>query len=161
MIDRSVSHLNDRLLNYGPRVQSTLDRLGQFKKVENTYLSIFQALGGLGVLLGTLGLLIVVLRNLWERKKEQAILGAVGFSLEQLQTLAIRENMRIIFLGLSLGFLAGLLGLIPVLSGNATNVSIYNIIGFGVSLLIFSFFSLFLAVRIGLPHFQIQSLRNE
>ena len=161
LIDRSVSHLNDRLLNYGPRVQSTLDRLGQFKKVENTYLSIFQALGGLGVLLGTLGLLIVVLRNLWERKKEQAILGAVGFSLEQLQTLAIRENMRIIFLGLSLGFLAGLLGLIPVLSGNATNVSIYNIIGFGVSLLIFSFFSLFLAVRIGLPHFQIQSLRNE
>ena len=73
----AVAHLEDRLLNYGLRSESTLDRLKKLKQVENTYLSIFQALGALGVLLGTVGLFVVVLRNLWERREEQAILLAL------------------------------------------------------------------------------------
>jgi len=35
---------------------STPEKLAAFHRVENTYLSTFQALGGLGLLLGTLGL---------------------------------------------------------------------------------------------------------
>ena len=52
MVDPVVGHLKERLLNYGARVQSTHERMGQFRMVENTYLSIFQALGGMGVLFG-------------------------------------------------------------------------------------------------------------
>ena len=66
--DRSTSHLEDRLFNYGVQSQATSSRLAAFDEVENTYLSIFQVLGGMGVLLGSLGLLIVILRNLWERR---------------------------------------------------------------------------------------------
>jgi hypothetical protein len=36
--------------------------LAEFNTVENTYLSIFQVLGGLGLLLGSAGLGIVVAR---------------------------------------------------------------------------------------------------
>ena len=47
--------------------------------VENTYLSTFQALGGLGLILGSLGLAVVLLRSVWERRGELALLRALGF----------------------------------------------------------------------------------
>src|SRR5262249_51542663 len=50
------------------------DRLADFLAVQNTYLSTFQALGGLGLLLGTLGLGTVLLRNVLERRSEIALL---------------------------------------------------------------------------------------
>ena len=38
--------------------------------MENTYLSTFQTLGGLGLVLGTFGLAAVLLRNVLERRRE-------------------------------------------------------------------------------------------
>ena len=49
-----------------------LEKLAELQKVENTYLSIFQGLGGLGMLIGTCGLGLVVVRNLVERGHEFA-----------------------------------------------------------------------------------------
>src|SRR6185295_18791670 len=54
-------------------------RLEDYLAVENTYLSTFQALGGLGLLLGSLGLAVVLLRSVWERRGEMALLRALGF----------------------------------------------------------------------------------
>ena len=45
-------------------------RLAQFNAVQNTYLNTFQVLGGLGLLLGSAGLGVVVLRNVLERRNE-------------------------------------------------------------------------------------------
>ena len=47
--------------------------------------SIFQLLGGLGLLLGSVGLGVVVLRNVLERRGELAILRAVGFRRRSLR----------------------------------------------------------------------------
>jgi putative ABC transport system permease protein len=157
----AVNHLSDRLFNYGVRIESTINRLNQFKQVENTYLSIFQSLGGMGVLLGTIGLFVVVVRNLWERRKEQAILGALGFSLEELQKMSIYENMPIVIKGLCLGIGAGLLGVLPVYKSNLLNLSFLSITLFCLCLLVFSFLCLFYAVRIGLRQIPFDELRNE
>ena len=46
--------LEERLSAYGFDVSSTIDRLAHFHQVENTYLSTFQSLGGLGLFLGVL-----------------------------------------------------------------------------------------------------------
>ena len=54
-------------------------RLAAFHRVENTYLSTFQSLGGLGLVLGTIGLAAVLLRNVLERRRELALLRAVGY----------------------------------------------------------------------------------
>lgn len=161
MSHMAMDHLKDRLFNYGVRFQSVLDRLNQFKLVQNTYLSIFQALGGLGVLLGTFGVFIIVLRNLWERRKEQAILGAVGFSLGQLKSIAWKENARIIFMGLFLGLGAGLLGLIPAINSGFEDLSLISVFGFGACLFLFSYLSLFIAVQVGLRQIPFDSLRYE
>ena len=63
--------LEDRLADYGFDVQATSERLANFHRVENTYLSTFQMLGGLGLLLGTLGMAAVLLRNVFERRRER------------------------------------------------------------------------------------------
>ena len=135
--------------------------MGQFRMVENTYLSIFQALGGMGVLLGTIGIFVLVLRNLWERRQEQAILEAIGFSLAHLQNIAMNENKRVIWAGLVLGLLAGLFGLIPAMVEQKQNLSPISVLGFGASLLAFSYLSLFLAVQIGLKQQPFDALRDE
>ena len=63
-----------------PTRRPTAERLAEFHRVENTYLSTFQTLGGLGLLLGTIGLAAVLLRNVLERRRELALLGAVGYA---------------------------------------------------------------------------------
>ena len=47
-------------------VNKTADKLAAYLSVENTYLTTFQALGGLGLVLGSLGLAVVLLRSIWE-----------------------------------------------------------------------------------------------
>ncbi len=67
-------------------------RLNAFNAVQNTYLSTFQVLGGLGLLLGSAGLGVVVLRNVQERRGELALLLAVGFRRRALQWLVLSEH---------------------------------------------------------------------
>jgi ABC-type antimicrobial peptide transport system permease subunit len=83
--------------------------------VENTYLGIFQALGGLGLLLGSLGLGIVVLRNVLERRNELALMQAVGFRSSQLQRLVLSEHWLLVVLGLVLGLGAAFSAISPAL----------------------------------------------
>ena len=53
--------------------------LPSFLAVQNTYLSTFQSLGALGLLLGTVGLAVVQLRSVLERRGELALMRAGGF----------------------------------------------------------------------------------
>ena len=55
----------------------TRDKVAAYQAVIGAYLSTFQLLGGLGLLLGVLGLAVVVLRAVWERVGELALLRAV------------------------------------------------------------------------------------
>ena len=71
--------LEEGLGRYGFDVSSTAERLASYHAVEDTYLSTFQALGGMGLLLGTLGLAVVLLRTVWERRSELALLRALGY----------------------------------------------------------------------------------
>src|SRR5206468_6409290 len=72
--------LEEQLSDFGFDVVSTSERLASFHRVENTYLSTFQTLGGLGLVLGTLGLATVLLRNVLERRRELALLRAIGYN---------------------------------------------------------------------------------
>ena len=71
--------------------------------MQNTYLSTFQLLGGLGLILGSFGLGAVVLRNLQDRRKEWAILAAVGFSSRRLRGLVCLEHLALLVIGLLMG----------------------------------------------------------
>ena len=69
--------------------------------MENTYLSTFQSLGGLGLILGTIGLAAVLLRNVLERRGEMALLRAVGYRRQTLAMMLVAEHLLLMVSGLA------------------------------------------------------------
>jgi len=119
--------LEDRLSDFGFDVSSTDERLANFHRVENTYLSTFQMLGGLGLALGTLGMAAVLLRNVFERRRELALLRAVGYNSSHFAAMVITENVLMLCCGLAVGFICALLAIAPVLferGGRLPNISL-------------------------------------
>jgi ABC-type antimicrobial peptide transport system permease subunit len=110
------SLLEANLAERGFEVTPTAHRLEAYWAVENTYLATFQALGGLGVVLGALGLAVVLLRTIWERRGELALLRALGFRHRALGWLVLAENCFLLVLGLGVGTLAALLAVVPHLA---------------------------------------------
>jgi ABC-type lipoprotein release transport system permease subunit len=108
--------LEEGMSDLGARVTPTAERLAQFHRVENTYLSTFQTLGGLGLLLGTFGLATVLLRNVLERKRELALLGAVGFRRAHVMTMVVAENVLLLVAGLAAGALSAALAIAPAVA---------------------------------------------
>lgn len=120
--DAIQSYLENNLGNQGFSIVATAQRLQAYLAVENTYLATFQALGGLGLLLGALGLAIVLLRGVWERRGELALLRALGFAKDRLAWLVLAENLFLLVLGLGAGTLAALLAVAPHLLGSGASV---------------------------------------
>ena len=106
--------LEDRLTDFGFDVVPTSERLANFHRVENTYLSTFQMLGGLGLLLGTLGLAAILLRNILERRRELALLRAVGYNSSHFTLLVIAENALLLCSGLAIGVVSAALAIAPI-----------------------------------------------
>lgn len=108
--------LSQALSDMGLDLSSSKDRLAEFLAVENTYLSIFQVLGGLGLILGSIGLGVLVLRNVLDRQGELALLRAVGFSRKRIRSLIFQEHCLLFLVGVGGGCLAGLLAIYPHLA---------------------------------------------
>jgi len=108
--------LEDGLRDYGFDARPAGERLAQFHRVENAYLSTFQALGGLGLLLGTLGLAAVLIRNVLEARSQLALLQAVGYQPRHLARMVVAENLLLLVLGTGIGVAAALVAIAPVLA---------------------------------------------
>jgi hypothetical protein len=104
------------LAKQGPEVAQSRERVAVFMAVENTYLTTFQLLGGFGLLLGSLGLAVVLLRNVWERRGELALLRALGYRHTDLGQLILSENVLLLLLGLAVGTAAAALSVTPHLA---------------------------------------------
>ena len=113
----NIGHTLERALaDYGLDVTSTTEKLASYRAVENTYLSTFQTLGGLGLLLGTLGLGIVLLRNALERGGELATLRAFGFRRNTLSLMLLAENGFLLLIGIVIGTVSALIAVTPHLT---------------------------------------------
>jgi putative ABC transport system permease protein len=98
---------------FGVDAVSTTERLDAFHRVENTYLSTFQALGGLGLLLGTIGVGAVMFRNVLERRRELALLRAVGYDNRHVRLMIVAETGFLLLAGLAAGVSCALIAVIP------------------------------------------------
>jgi ABC-type antimicrobial peptide transport system permease subunit len=114
--ERVLGLLEERLSDSGLDLQPAAERLLRYQRVENTYLATFQVLGALGLLLGTIGLAAVMLRNAAERRRELALLRAVGYRPGHLRALALSENALLLLSGLGIGSLCALLAVAPAAS---------------------------------------------
>ena len=129
-------------------------RLADFLEVENTYLAIFQALGGLGLFLGSVGLAIVVLRNTLESRSELAVLQAVGFRRAALRWLVVSEHWLVVVLGMAVGLLAALVAVGPASGGQVPVITLVMLAAGG---LLWSWLATWVALRGPL----LPALRNE
>jgi hypothetical protein len=127
LIDVPVDHaaettslLEEQLADWGFDVHSSSEQLASFHRVENTYLSTFQSLGGLGLILGTAGLGTVLLRNVLERRKELALLRTVGFRSATLASIVIAENVVLLAFGLMGGTACALIAVSPALQARVS-----------------------------------------
>jgi ABC-type antimicrobial peptide transport system permease subunit len=100
--------LERRYAGHGLVLTPAEDRVAAFKAVERSYLAVFQVLGGLGLLLGTVGLATVVLRNVLDRRAELGMLRAVGFETKSLKKMIFLEHVIVIAWGLVGGTAAAL-----------------------------------------------------
>ena len=112
-VDALATELSRGLQDYGFEATRATKRLAAFNAVQNTYLNTFQLLGGLGLLLGSAGLGIVVLRNVLERRGELGVLKAIGFRASTLRWLIFSEHCALLALGLGLGVVAAGIAILP------------------------------------------------
>ena len=120
--------LNTALENHGFEWVSATKRLGELNAVQNTYLNTFQVLGGLGLLLGSLGLGVVVMRNVQERKSELALLRAIGFEKRTIKRFVLREYLGLLISGLLIGTVSASLAVLPAVLSPTTDVP-YALLG--------------------------------
>jgi ABC-type antimicrobial peptide transport system permease subunit len=83
--------------------------------VENTYLAIFLMLGGLGLILGSAGLGLVLVLNVIDRKGELAMMQAVGFQIPSLKHMLFIEHGLLLLAGLICGTIPALWAVFPSL----------------------------------------------
>jgi len=114
--------LENNLFNYGFDATTTAEKLANFQAVENTYLSTFQAIGGLGLILGTLGLGMILIRNVIERRGELATLRAFGFRQSTLAALVLAENGFLLVLGILFGAVSAVIAVAPHILADASQV---------------------------------------
>jgi len=117
------SALVDELGDLGFRVESAQDALGRYAGVQSAYLSAFQTLGWLGLVLGTFGVVAVLLRNVVERRGELALMMAVGFGRAQVSRLVVTETMGLVAAGMAVGFMGGLVAMAPQVAHSGGGVS--------------------------------------
>ena len=111
--DQAAQLLENRFSDEGFDTRSTDELLASLLKVQNTYLSAFQSLGALGLLLGTFGLATVQLRNVLERRAELALMRSSGFPRKRLATMVMLEHSILLLGGLATGIFASLVTVLP------------------------------------------------
>ena len=130
--------LEKTLGDYGFDLTSASARLASYRAVENTYISTFQSLGGLGVLLGTFGLALILFRNIIERRGELATLRAFGFRRQLLSRMLFLESCFLLAVGMLIGIIAGLVailgsqGHLPSFPWASLTITLLFIFGFGI-----------------------------
>ena len=136
--EETAQVLEKTLGDYGFDLTSASARLESYRSVENTYISTFQSLGGLGVLLGTFGLALILFRNIIERRGELATLRAFGFRRQLLSRMLFLESCFLLAVGMLIGIVAGLVailgsqGHLPSFPWVSLTITLLFIFGFGI-----------------------------
>jgi ABC-type antimicrobial peptide transport system permease subunit len=145
----------------GLDVTSSVTVLERLLGVQNTYISAFQSLGALGLLLGTFGLVAVQIRSVVERRRELALMQAVGFSNARLAKLLTLETALLLGGGLCIGVLCAAVALVPYVIETGPQLSLFNPLLMLLAVLVAGFLAATLAVRAATRQSVLSGLRAE
>lgn len=157
---RIAAGLESRYSDEGFDARSAPELLAKYQQVQNTYISTFQTLGALGLLLGTFGLAAVQMRGVLERRKELGLMRSVGFSRRQLGHLVLLENARLLATGLIVGIGSALVTTLPHYFIGGASVPWLALAGLFCIIFVFGLAASALASRVIARLPLIQSLRG-
>jgi len=160
-IDDVSATLSRAVQDYGLEITPAARRLNQFNAVQNTYLGTFQILGGLGLLLGSAGLGIVVLRNVLERRGELAVLMAVGFRRHRVERLVLLEHSALLGIGLAIGLVAAVVAVLPTLISPGSPFPYTTLVPTLLAVLANGLIWTWAATRLAMRGNLLEALRNE
>ena len=145
----------------GASFESAADRLAAYAQVQNTYISIFSVLGGLGVLLGTAGVGLLIARNVLERRGEMGLMTALGFRRKALVRMVLGEHLLLVVAGVICGVFAAIVAVSPNLIGRAASfpLGLVSIMVVAISAAGLAF--CFLAARLALRGRLLDAIRSE
>ena len=149
------------LSSTGAEFESAAQRLADFNAVENTYLTIFLMLGGLGLFIGTFGLGVTVLRNILERRSELALLKALGFKNRRIFRILFIEHLIIFIWGLVLGIASAFVAILPSLQAPGAELSLKFIMLLILGMLVNGLWWIWLAVKSSISKELLSPLRQE
>lgn len=112
-LDSLAAVLENALRDYGLMTLPATERLAAFNTVENTYLTVFMMLGGLGLIIGTIGLGIILRRDIQERRGQLALMRAIGYSKRLIRRMLFREYFKILAAGMAAGIVPSVAILLP------------------------------------------------
>lgn len=153
--------LESTLAADGFDVVDAKEQLAGFLAVQNTYLSTFQSLGALGLLLGTVGLAVVQLRSVLERRRELALMRAAGFRPRRLVEMVVLENAVLLVGGLAVGLLAASVALVPQWVPAEASVPWLTLAGLLTTIAVVGILAGWLATRSALRAPIVGALRGE
>jgi putative ABC transport system permease protein len=159
--DALARGLEAKLGDWGVEAVSTRDRLAAYHRVENAYLSTFQSLGALGLILGTAGMATVLLRNVLERRKELALLGALGFRRIGIGVVIVSENVFLILCGLAGGTVCASVAILPAIQERGTAFPFSMVFFTPAAVLVIGIASSVFAMIAALRTPLLESLRSE
>ena len=120
-----------------------------------------QSLGGLGLLLGTLGLAVVQLRSVLERRSEFALMRATGFRRTTLGRIVLVENILLLVGGLVIGLVAALVAVFPHLVGGGATIPWLSLIATLAIVVIVGLLAGSLAMRVAVRAPIVAALRGD
>ncbi len=118
MVTDDVSELlTTALSEYGVDAISVTDRLAKLFEVTDTYLSIFMALGSIGLLLGIVSLVVLILKHLAARQHEIGLYDLLGFSPRHIASILRKENAIPALYAIVVGAVGSLVSVSASMSG--------------------------------------------
>ncbi len=145
----------------GLDVVSSSEVLSRLLSVQNTYISAFQSLGALGLLLGTFGLAAVQTRSVIERRRELSLMRAVGFSDSRIAKMLTLETGLLLGGGMLIGILAAAIAIVPYIIEVGPQTSLVQPFVMIVMVLFIGFLSATLAIRTAMKLPILAGLRAE
>ncbi len=157
----AAAAMREALADYGLELTPATERLREFNRVQNIYITIFQVLGGLGLILGSLGLGVLVLRNVLERRPELAVMQAIGFTQSALRRILLSEHCLLLILGLVCGAVAAFCAVLPNLLSPGAEVPWLSLLGTLVMILLSGLCWTWLAAHVAMRGPLLPALRRE
>jgi ABC-type antimicrobial peptide transport system permease subunit len=155
------AHLTRQLEQRGLALEPAKQRLEAFLAVQNTYIGIFTILGGLGVLLGTAGLGVLVARHVLERKGELGLMQALGFRSGALRTMILSEHATLLVIGVLIGSFTAALAVFPALKQGGGDLPLTFVATLISGILLLGLVICLLATVLAVRGKLIESIRRE